>query len=371
MKLQKKTMLITLLILLYVLPSLAATEPSSTTLQVTLPSSFSWTNIDGIDYTTPIKDQRPAPTCETYALCAVLETCMQYQTGELYEPDLSETHLYFYAGGTYEAGGVNIKDAANYLIEHGVPDEGCYPDPHRPFDYPYTSVEGWENRTVKITEWGWIPQDEESIKQALIDYGPLVICIFVYEDMYSYKGGIYRRSTDTIIGGHLVALMGYNDTTQSWLVKNSWGTRWGDNGWFHMGYDPAMFIDGCYGGETGVIYIDGIYGNLKPDVPKITIETPTIFHSYLFNIEFPQIIWSIPDIQKAAPRIIGPITIQVTAENTEKIEFYVDETLQYTDKTTPFEYSFKPSQGLHTIVTIAYDSDGDISKDIIDIFSII
>ena len=65
-----------------------------------LPSSFSWRDIDGIDYTTPIKNQAPAPTCEAYALCASLETKMQYKKGEIYTPDLSETHLYFYANGS-------------------------------------------------------------------------------------------------------------------------------------------------------------------------------------------------------------------------------------------------------------------------------
>ena len=336
-----------------------------------MPISFSWTNINGIDYTTPIKDQSPAPTCEAYALCASLETIMQYETGELFQPDLSETHLYFYAGGTYERGGVNVHDAADYLIKYGVPDEGCYPDPHRPFDYPYTSVEGWENRTVKIMEWGWVPHDPESIKEALIDYGPLIICIYVYEDMYDYNEGIYRRSTDEIVGGHLVALVGYNDTSQSWLVKNSWGSQWGDDGWFHMGYDSEMFIDGCYGGETGIIYLDGVFGNYKPDVPKINIEKPKIFHSYLFNFEFTQLIRGIPGIQKAAPRIIGQIDIKVTAENSEKIEFYVDNELKLTDEQAPFEWETSLPKGLHTIETVAYDSDGDISKDIVDVFVIL
>jgi hypothetical protein len=333
-----------------------------------IPTSFSWTNINGIDYTTPIKDQSPAPTCETYALCASLETIMQYETGELFQPDLSETHLYFYAGGTYEKGGVNIHDAANYLIQHGVPDEGCYPDPHRPYDYAYTSLEGWENRTVKITEWGWVSHDPVSIKEALIEYGPLIICIFVYEDMYDYSGGIYRRSTDEIVGGHLVALMGYNDTSQSWLVKNSWGSRWGDDGWFHMGYDLDMFIEGCYGGETGIIYLDGVYGNYQPDVPKIDIEKPKIFHSYLLNFEFTQIIRGIPGIQKAAPRIIGTIDIKLAAENTEKIEFYVDDEIKIIDEKEPFEWKTSLPKGLHSIETVAYDKDGDISKDIIDVF---
>jgi len=47
--------------------------------EIGLPSFFSWQDIDGIDYTTPIKDQSPAPTCEAYGLVASLETIMQYQ----------------------------------------------------------------------------------------------------------------------------------------------------------------------------------------------------------------------------------------------------------------------------------------------------
>jgi len=96
--------------------------PVTSTDNSDLPEAFSWRNIDGVDYTTPVKNQAPAPTCEAYSLCAALETLMQYQIGKIYQPDLSETHLYFYAGGTYAAGYVNLVDAANYLIHTGVPD---------------------------------------------------------------------------------------------------------------------------------------------------------------------------------------------------------------------------------------------------------
>ena len=136
--------IITIMIILLMSLTINISNPEAKKVQTSdLPTYFSWKDINNTDYTTPIKNQAPAPTCESYALCASLETLMQYQTGELFNPDLSETHLYFYAGGTYESGYVNIVDAANYLIEHGVPDEGCYPDPKRPFDYPYESVEGW------------------------------------------------------------------------------------------------------------------------------------------------------------------------------------------------------------------------------------
>jgi len=336
-----------------------------------LPISFSWTNINGIDYTTPIKDQSPAPTCETYALCTAIETLMQYQTGTLFQPDLSEAHLYFYAGGTYEKGGVNVYDAADYLVTYGVPDEGCFPDPHRPFDFPFSSVDDWENRTMKITEWGWVPHDGESIKQALIEYGPLTICINVYDDMFQYRGGVYHKTPESKrVGGHLVALVGYDDITQSWLIKNSWGTGWGDNGWFHMGYDESMFIDGCYGGETGVIYIDGIYGNMQPDAPKISIEKPKIKNTYIFNIEFPTLLRNIEFIQEAAPRIFGSIDINIHAKQTDSIEFYMDGTLEKTITEPPFSWTCKSTIGIHTIETVAYNENG-ISRDIIDIYVLI
>jgi hypothetical protein len=337
--------------------------------QSNLPAYFNYRDIDGVDYTTPMKDQSPAPTCETYALCACLETIIQYQTGELFEPDLSECHLYFYAGGTYEAGGVNVRDAAQYLIDYGVPDEGCYPDPHRAFDYPYESVEGWEDRTVKITEFGWIPHDEQAIKQALVDYGPLTICIHVWEDFKQYKSGVYEHTWGERVGGHLVALVGYDDNLRCWICKNSWGANWGDGGWFKVSYDTDIFIDGCYGGDSGIMYLDGVYGNFKPDVPKIDIIKPTIYRSYFFGIEFPIILRKLP-IQAAAPRLIGGMWIKLKVENANKVEFLVDGEIVYIDDSPPFNWKIKTTPGHHVIETIAYNHNS-ISRDSRDIFKFI
>jgi hypothetical protein len=331
-----------------------------------LPDYFNWRDINGIDYTTTIKDQSPAPTCEAYALVASLETLIQYQTELIFEPDLSEAHLYFYSGGTYEAGGVNVQDAANYLLENGVPDEGCFPDPHRPYDYPFESLPGWKNRSVKIQNWGWVEQNEYEIKNALIKYGPLIICIYIYEDFYQYREGIYKHTFGEKVGGHLVALIGYNDNEQCWIVKNSWGSRWGENGWFRMAYDQDIFIPKCYGG-TGIMFIDGIYGNFIPDVPKIKIEQPKIYHTYLFDFEFPSLIRKISGMQTAAPRIVGRNTIKLNATNTNKVEFYLDGELKLTDNEPPYEWNLDTNSGLHTIETFAYN-EKDMSKDIVDIF---
>ena len=93
-----------------------------------LPPYFSWRDINGIDFTTPAKNQEPCPSCEAYALVSVLETLVQYKVGYPFGCDLAEAHLFFCSGGTCRWG-VNVTHAADYLIKYGVPDEGCFPDP--------------------------------------------------------------------------------------------------------------------------------------------------------------------------------------------------------------------------------------------------
>jgi len=365
---KKAVIIIILMIMLIPIIPITAEKINISEEANSLPSYFSWQNINGIDYTTPVKDQSPAPTCEAYALVASLETIMQYQTGELYLPDLSECHLYFYAGGTVEAGYVNLIDATNYLIDIGVPDEGCFPDPHRAFDYSFESLQGWEERTVKIQDWGWVDYDIDSIKTALIEYGPLVICFRVWRDFFYYSEGIYEHKWGSIVGGHVATIVGYDDNEECWIVKNSWGTKWGEDGWFRMAYDADMIAD-WYGPGTGLMYIDGIYGNLKPDVPKIQIEKPAIKHTYFFGFQFPTLIKKL-QIQKAAPRIIGKMTVKLIVENTHMVEFYVDDELIYTAYDAPFEWNLDIKKGLHTIETFAYN-EVNVSKDIVDVFKII
>jgi len=329
------------------------------------PSYFSWQNINGIDYTTPIRDQSPAPTCEAYALCASLETLIKYQIDETFTPDLSETHLYFYAGGTYEAGYVNLVDAANYLIDYGVPDEGCYPDPHRAFDYHFESLEDWQNRTVRIMDWGWVEKTEESMKRALMDYGPLIFCAYFWQDFYYYKNGVYKHRWGELAGGHVMTIVGFDDEEQCWIARNSWGAEWGNNGWFKMAYDADMFAE-WYGENTGVMYIDGVYGNINSDVPKINIETPKNFQTYIMGIEIPIIFKKLP-IQIASPRIFGKLQIVVDTENTNRVEFYIDNEKLFTSYEEPHIWDLYATPGLHILEVRAFNNFTK-SIDIVDIY---
>lgn len=292
---------------------------------------------------------------------------VQYQVGYPFECDLSEAHLFFYPGGTTDWG-VNVTAAVEYLIDHGVPDEGCFPDPHRPYDFPFQSLPGWEERTVKIMEWGWVDNDVDAIKQALYDHGPLTICMLTRNDFFYYRGGVYTPR-GPVKGGHVITITGWDDIHQCWEIRNTGGDEWGEEGYIRVAYTADHpdhpFFWPFYGG-TGILYIDGVYGTFQPDVPKISILQPAIQHTYLRGREIPTLFSRLP-VQAVAPRLFGSMDIVLNTANTDLVEFYVDGEFICADDQPPFDWHIDASFGLHTIETYAYNQQ-NVSYDIIDVF---
>jgi parallel beta-helix repeat protein len=226
-----------------------------------LPSSFSWRDIDGIDFTTPIRDQSPFPSCETFAITAAIETMVQYQVGFPFNCDLSEAHLYFYSGGNLDWGSYPENDT-DFLVTHGIPDEACWSYPKEYRMYPLnTTATNWMNRTVKIRNWWYLPENITAIKYALITNGPVPTYFHVFKDFLSYKKGVYRHQWGESFGIHYVCIVGWNDNPGYWIVKNSWGTNYQDEGWFNIAYGEceiekkSFYLDNVYG-TFPIVYVD-------------------------------------------------------------------------------------------------------------------
>ena len=159
-----------------------------------LPTSFNWRNINGVDFTTPIRNQAPFHSCETFAIVAALETMVQYKVGYPFGCDLSEAHLYFYSGGNLNWGSFPENDT-NFLKNYGIPDEACWPYPSEVKQYPLnTTCSDWQNRTVKISDWMYLPEDVDAIKDAIVNNGPVPTYFIVYEDFIYHKNGVYKHS---------------------------------------------------------------------------------------------------------------------------------------------------------------------------------
>jgi hypothetical protein len=68
----------------------------------------------------------------------------------------------------------------------------------------------------------------------------------VYQDFLYYEGGIYAHAWGDKIGSHAVEIEGYDDTQSCWRVRNSWGTGWGERGYFRMAYGEAEIEEKVY-----------------------------------------------------------------------------------------------------------------------------
>jgi C1A family cysteine protease len=210
-----------------VLPRISVKKPAPES----LPAVLDWRNQNG-NWITSIKDQGDCGSCWAFATTAVLESMVKISKNLSENIDLSEQMLLSCSGaGNCVEGGYDYL-AAEYIKNTGIPRESCYP--YSASDAPCNPCSGWVSRGVIIKSWNWVSNSIVGIETALQD-GPITTFMTVYSDFYHYSGGIYKVTAGaTVEGGHSVAIIGYDHANGYWICKNSWGTDWGENGFFRI-----------------------------------------------------------------------------------------------------------------------------------------
>jgi C1A family cysteine protease len=200
-------------------------------------AAFDARNVGGSSYVSPVRNQGGCGSCVAFGTLATLETTAAFQRGQPgLQLDLSEQHLFFVQGpatGASCANGWWPEHAFTACRDTGVTFE----------DYmPYQAGGGgtlnpdWPNKLAKLTGFQTLTGNVAAIKQHISTHGAVSACLIVFQDFFSYGGGVYTHVSGAQAGGHCISLVGFDDAQQCWIGKNSWGTGWGEQGFFRIGY---------------------------------------------------------------------------------------------------------------------------------------
>lgn len=206
-------------------------------------SLLDWRNKDGQNWVSPMLDQGNCGSCVAFATVGTLETQMNItRVLPWLNPKFSTQALFACGGGGCETGWYPGA-AAQYVQSRGVPDEACAPYTMgaNGQDVSCSSIcADSSSRSQKVASFKAY-SGADQVKAALA-HGPVVTTMEVYSDFVLYSSGIYKHVSGDILGGHAISIVGYNDVDRYWIIRNSWSTFWGENGYAMVSYDDVSGV---------------------------------------------------------------------------------------------------------------------------------
>ena len=196
-----------------------------------LPAKFDWRE-KGIGLN--VKNQGRCGSCWAFGTVAAMEGAIKLATGR--DVVIAEQQLVncrpsfgscgggYFALGFYKEKGANYENDFPYVARNGRCKSG---------------IDGHEKvkEGAEVGQRGREPSTEE-LKSAIHRFGPVGVTVSVSGAFSGYKSGVYNACTQRSTN-HIVALVGWNDEDQTWIMKNSWGEKWGEKGFMRIRYTNA------------------------------------------------------------------------------------------------------------------------------------
>jgi KDEL-tailed cysteine endopeptidase len=206
------------------------------------PASIDWRTKGAV---TTVKDQGQCGSCWTFSSTGAMEGAWAIAKGQLI--DLAEQELVDCAGLKYGSAGCSggqMEGAFKFIIENGQ----CAAS-----SYPYTAKDGSCHSCTAVAHasscYDVKPNDQLSLKAAVAKQ-PVAVAISADTKYFqSYSSGFLTSSTCYTSLDHGVLTVGYGEENgqKYWLVKNSWGTSWGDQGYVKIGRSESTNNAGICG----------------------------------------------------------------------------------------------------------------------------
>ncbi|XP_015667373.1 pro-cathepsin H [Protobothrops mucrosquamatus] len=188
-------------------------------------------------FVSPVKNQGSCGSCWTFSTTGCLESAIAIKTGKLL--NLAEQQLIDCAQNFNNfgcSGGLPSQAFEYILYNKGLMDEEAYPyrAQNGTCKFQPQKAVAFIKDVVNISLY-----DEHGLAQAVGTYNPVSIAFEVREDFVQYQEGVYTstecdKTPDKV--NHAVLAVGYGEEggVPYWIVKNSWGTSWGMDGYFNI-----------------------------------------------------------------------------------------------------------------------------------------
>jgi C1A family cysteine protease len=208
--------------------------------------------VDLRKYCSPIENQGSLGSCTGQAIAGAIEL-LNKRGGK--HNDVSRLFIYYYErlilGTVNYDSGAYIRDGIKATNKYGASLESLWPHDIRKFrQEPITEAKN-DALNRKVTRYERV-NDFNGCIDALTNGYPIIMGFRVYDSFMSKnvaRTGIMpypNTKREKLLGGHAVLLVGYDKRKKVFIARNSWGTNWGDKGYFYMPFDivkPNMSSD--------------------------------------------------------------------------------------------------------------------------------
>ena len=212
-------------------------------IQAALPSK-----IDLRQYCPPVYDQGNLGSCTAQAIAALV----QIDEIKLNRPDkATPSRLYIYynerliEGTVSSDSGATLRDGIKTLNSQGFCDESLWPYVEKKFTTKPSTKCYTAAKTHLVQKYQAVPQNLNSVKAVLAQGFPIVFGMTVYDSFESDQvaaTGIVPLPThsESMLGGHAMCIVGYDDAKHWFIVRNSWSADWGSKGYCFIPYSYLL-----------------------------------------------------------------------------------------------------------------------------------
>lgn len=196
--------------------------------------------VDLRPYCTPIEDQGMLGSCTGNAIAGAIELL---DKREKKQRDISRLFIYYHErlieGTVNYDSGAYIRDGIRACYKYGASLESLWPYDISKFKNKPSQPALIDGARRKVTRYERVTNHAGCI-DALTNGYPVIIGFLVYSSFELSnlsKTGIMPypdTSKEQLLGGHAVLLVGYDKKSNMYIARNSWGTDWGDKGYFYM-----------------------------------------------------------------------------------------------------------------------------------------